>query len=150
MRFNHTLIRVTDIDKALDFYCGKLGMEVLSRFANDAERYTIIFLCNPGEIEAARHRQAVSLELVWFWDVRGQGGQIVHLGYEVDDIGAACHELMEAGYRIVRPPRDGHWAFIEGPDGIPIELVQSGAPIGERREKVSPQEPWASMPDNGW
>jgi lactoylglutathione lyase len=143
LRYVHTMIRVSDLDKSISFYRERLGMELVSHRKFAEGRYTVAFLCNTGDLEAARARKASTLELVQFWDAKGQGGALVHLGYDVENIYTACQEMMDAGVTVVRPPRDGHWAFVRGFDGIPIELIQMGQPL-------PPQEPWISMEDDGW
>ena len=131
------MVRVTDIDASLDFYCNKLGLVELRRYDSEQGRFSLIFLAAPGGEEA-------QIELTWNWDPEkyGEGRNFGHLAYEVDDIYALCQQLMDAGVTINRPPRDGHMAFVRSPDNISIELLQKGA-------SLPVQEPWASMPSVG-
>lgn len=144
MRYLHTMVRVRDLDASLDFYCAKLGLVEVSRVENAGGRFTLVFLCAPGDEELARARKAPMVELTYNWDPEDyQGGRnFGHLAYAVDDIYAACHRLMDGGVVINRPPRDGHMAFVRSPDGISVELLQAGAAL-------PPAEPWASMPNEG-
>lgn len=144
MRYLHTMVRVRDIDEALDFYCGKLGLAEVRRSENEAGRYTLIFLAAPADIEAAKSAAAPVIELTYNWDPEayGEGRNFGHLAYEVDDIYATCEKLMAGGVTINRPPRDGRMAFVRSPDNISIELLQKGA-------AKAPAEPWASMPNTG-
>jgi len=144
MRYLHTMIRVGDLDAALDFFCNKLGLIELRRFDNEGGRFTLVFLAAPKDVEAAREHQAPMVELTYNWDEHEYGGgrNFGHLAYRVDDIYAACQKLMDAGVVINRPPRDGRMAFVRSPDGISIELLQEGAAL-------APAEPWASMPNTG-
>ena len=144
MRYLHTMVRVTDIDQALDFYCAKLGLEEVSRFDNPGGRFTLVFLAAPEDVEAAKERRAPMVELTHNWDPEDYPGgrNFGHLAYQVDDIYAVCHRLMDGGVTINRPPRDGHMAFVRSPDGISIELLQAGSPL-------PPREPWMSMPNSG-
>ena len=144
MRYLHTMVRVTDLDASLEFYCAKLGLKEVSRFENQAGRFTLVFLCAPGDEEAAREKRAPTVELTYNWDPEAyQGGRnFGHLAYAVDDIYATCQRLKDAGVVINRPPRDGHMAFVRSPDNISIELLQAGPPL-------PPAEPWASMPNTG-
>ena len=137
MKYLHTMVRVTDLDQSLDFYCNKLGLKELRRIDNEKGRFTLVFLTAPGDEDAA-------VELTYNWDpeVYTGGRNFGHLAYEVDDIYALCASLMERGVTINRPPRDGRMAFVRSPDNISIELLQKG---GAR----PPQEPWASMPNTG-
>ena len=131
------MVRVTDIDASLDFYCNKLGLVELRRYDSEQGRFSLIFLAAPGGEDA-------QIELTWNWDPEdfGEGRNFGHLAYEVDDIYALCQQLMDAGVTINRPPRDGHMAFVRSPDNISIELLQKGA-------SLPVQEPWASMPSVG-
>ena len=131
------MVRVTDIDASLDFYCNKLGLVEFRRYDSEQGRFSLIFLAAPGGEEA-------QIELTWNWDPEeyGEGRNFGHLAYEVDDIYALCQQLMDAGVTINRPPRDGHMAFVRSPDNISIELLQKGA-------SLPVQEPWASMPSVG-
>jgi lactoylglutathione lyase len=145
MRYLHTMIRVSDLDKSLDFFCNKLGMREVRRVVNEQGRFTLVFLAtDEDQLTGPENRKAPLLELTYNWDpeVYTGGRNFGHLAYEVDDIYALCEKLMDAGITINRPPRDGNMAFIKTPDGISIELLQKGAP-------KPPQEPWASMPNTG-
>src|SRR5690554_5806768 len=144
MRYLHTMVRVTDIDSALDFYCNKLGLVETRRVENENGRFTLIFLAAPGDLEHARVNQAPLVELTYNWDPESYSGgrNFGHLAYEVDDIYETCQRLMDAGVTINRPPRDGRMAFVRSPDGISIELLQKG----EAKPKA---EPWASMQNTG-
>ena len=137
MKYLHTMVRVSDLDESLDFYCNKLGLRELKRRDIEAGRFTLVFLAAPGDEEA-------QVELTWNWDPEEYTGgrNFGHLAYLVDDIYALCQHLMDSGVTINRPPRDGHMAFVWSPDGISIELLQRG-------EALPPQEPWASMPNQG-
>lgn len=144
MRYLHTMIRITDIDASLDFYCQKLGMVEVRRYENKEGRYTLIFLAAPEDEQAGIAQKAPLIELTYNWDLETYTGgrNFGHLAYEVDDIYATCQRLMDKGVTINRPPRDGHMAFIKSPDGISIELLQKG----QAKEKA---EPWASMANTG-
>ena len=144
MRYLHTMVRVTDLDASLSFYCDKLGLKEVSRTENEAGRFTLVFLCAPGDEEAARQKKAPTVELTYNWDpeVYEGGRNFGHLTYAVDDIYAVCQRLKDAGVIINRPPRDGRMAFVRSPDNISVELLQKG-------ERKSPAEPWASMPNTG-
>jgi len=144
MRYLHTMVRVKDLDAALDFYCAKLGLAEVSRTENPGGRFTLVFLAAPDDVETARERKAPMVELTWNWDTEDyQGGRnFGHLAYQVDDIYAVCQRLVDGGVTINRPPRDGHMAFVRSPDGISIELLQKG-------DRLPPSEPWASMPNIG-
>ncbi|MGI9591284.1 MAG: VOC family protein [Myxococcota bacterium] len=137
MKYLHTMVRVTDLDQSLDFYCNKLGLRELRRIDVEGGRFTLVFLAAPGDDDA-------QVELTYNWDPeKYEGGRnFGHLAYAVDDIYAHCQRLMDGGVTINRPPRDGHMAFVRSPDGISIELLQRGNPL-------PPQEPWASMPNVG-
>jgi len=137
------MVRVTDLDASLDFYCNKLGLVEASRTENAQGRFTLVFLCAPGD-EKAKARKAPMVELTYNWDPEAyEGGRnFGHLAYAVDDIYALCQRLKDAGVVINRPPRDGRMAFVRSPDNISIELLQSGAAL-------PPAEPWASMPNVG-
>jgi lactoylglutathione lyase len=144
MRYLHTMVRVSDLDKSLDFYCNKLGLQEVRRIENQAGRFTLVFLCAPEDLSRAAKDQAPLVELTYNWDEKGYAGgrNFGHLAYRVDDIYALCERLMKTGVTINRPPRDGHMAFVRSPDGISIELLQEGAP-------KPPAEPWATMPNTG-
>lgn len=137
MKYLHTMVRVTDVDKSLDFYCNKFGMKEIRRIENEKGRYTLIFLAAPGD-------ESAQVELTYNWDpeVYGEGRNFGHLAYEVDDIYATCDRLMKLGITINRPPRDGQMAFVRSPDLHSIELLQTG-------DALPPQEPWTSMPNTG-
>jgi lactoylglutathione lyase len=137
MKYLHTMVRVSDIDASLDFYCGKLGLEEVRRMDHEQGRFTLIFLAPPGQPDA-------QVELTYNWDPEsyGEGRNFGHLAYEVDDIYAICDTLMKAGVTINRPPRDGRMAFIRSPDNISIELLQKGG-------AKEPAEPWTSMQNIG-
>lgn len=144
MRYLHTMVRVKDLDAALDFYCAKLGLEEIRRFDNEAGRFTLVFLSAPGDNDRSTKEASPQVELTYNWDTEDyQGGRnFGHLAYEVDDIYAACQRLADGGVTINRPPRDGRMAFVRSPDGISIELLQRGG-------AKAPAEPWASMPNTG-
>jgi len=144
MRYLHTMVRVRDLDEALDFYCNKLGMVETRRTENEKGRFTLVFLAADEDKERGQREKAPLLELTYNWDPEDyQGGRnFGHLAYEVDDIYALCANLMDKGVTINRPPRDGYMAFIRSPDGISIELLQKG-------EAKAPAEPWASMQNIG-
>jgi len=144
MRYLHTMVRASDLDASLDFYCNKLGLVEVRRYDNEGGRFTLVFLAAPGDVERAQQDAAPLVEITWNWDPEEYSGgrNVGHLAYRVDDIYAACQQLMDGGVTINRPPRDGNMAFIRSPDGISIELLQEGEPL-------PPQEPWASMPNTG-
>lgn len=144
MKYLHTMVRVADLQVSLDFYCGKLGLREMSRIENERGRFTLVFLCAPGDEDQARANKAPMVELTFNWDPESyEGGRnFGHLAYAVDDIYATCRRLKDGGVVINRPPRDGHMAFVRSPDNISIELLQTGAPL-------PPAEPWASMPNLG-
>lgn len=144
MRYLHTMVRVKDLDASLDFYVNKLGLAEVSRFDNEAGRFTLVFLAAPDDVEAAREKRAPTVEMTYNWDTEDyQGGRnFGHLAYAVDDIYATCQRLMDGGVTINRPPRDGHMAFVRSPDNISIELLQKGP-------NLPPAEPWASMQNTG-
>ena len=144
MEYLHTMIRVSDLDESLDFFCGKLGLVEVARTEVEAGRFTLVFLAAPGDEERAREHKAPTVELTYNWDPEEYSGgrNFGHLAYRVEDIYATCERLRSAGVTINRPPRDGHMAFIRSPDGISIELLQKG-------ESLPAQEPWASMENTG-
>jgi len=150
MRYLHTMLRVRDLDKALDFYCNKLGLKESFRIENEAGKFTLVFLAAPEDEKlvadsksAGRPAPLVELTYNWGTDEDMQEARYFgHLAYEVDDIYAECERLMKAGVTINRPPRDGQMAFIRSPDLHSIELLQKG-------EALPKQEPWASMPNTG-
>lgn len=137
MRYLHTMVRVSDLDASLDFYCNKLGLEEIRRHDHEAGRFTLVFLAPDGQEDA-------QLELTYNWDPEayGEGRNFGHVAYEVEDIYAKCRALMDAGVTINRPPRDGKMAFVRSPDNVSVELLQKGAAL-------PPAEPWASMPNTG-
>ena len=144
MRYLHTMVRVTDIEKSLDFYCNKLGMKEVRRIENEQGRFTLIFLAASDDVESGKNNKAPLLELTFNWDPESYSGgrNFGHLAYEVDDIYETCQKLMDSGVTINRPPRDGNMAFIKSPDGISIELLQKG-------DAKQLQEPWQSMENTG-
>ena len=144
MKYLHTMVRVTDLDASLRFYCQHLGLKEVSRSESQAGRFTLVFLCAPGDEEAAKAQRAPTVELTFNWDpeVYEGGRNFGHLAYAVDDIYATCQRLKDAGVTINRPPRDGRMAFVRSPDNISIELLQAGPAL-------APAEPWASMPNVG-
>ncbi len=137
MKYLHTMVRVTELDESLDFYCNKLGLVEVKRTDVPAGRFTLVFLAAPGD-------ESAQVELTWNWDPEEYTGgrNFGHLAYAVDNIYALCQKLMDAGVTINRPPRDGHMAFVRSPDGISIELLQRGGPLPLK-------EPWASMESVG-
>lgn len=144
MRYLHTMVRVADLDRALDFWCDKLGLVEIRRIENEKGRFTLVFLAAPEDAERSRETASPQVELTYNWDPEDYTGgrNFGHLAYQVDDIYAHCQRLMDGGVVINRPPRDGHMAFVRSPDGISIELLQKG-------ERLAPAEPWASMPNVG-
>jgi lactoylglutathione lyase len=136
VKYLHTMVRVTDLDASLEFY-RKLGLVELRRTVVEKGRFTLVFLAAPGD-------ETAQVELTYNWDPEKLTGgrNFGHLAYQVDDIYATCQSLMDGGVTILRPPRDGHMAFIRSPDQISVELLQKGAPLPR-------QEPWASMPNTG-
>ena len=144
MRYLHTMVRVGDLEKALDFYCAKLGLKELRRVENKAGRFTLVFLATPEDAVKGTGDSVPMVELTWNWDEKEYPGgrNFGHLAYGVKDIYALCERLMAGGVTINRPPRDGRMAFIRSPDGISIELLQGG-------EALPPKEPWASMANTG-
>jgi lactoylglutathione lyase len=144
VKYLHTMVRVSELAASLDFYCGKLGLQEVTRTENPGGRFTLVFLCAPDDLEAARSGRAPTVELTYNWDPEDYGGgrNFGHLAYAVDDIYATCQRLMDGGVTINRPPRDGRMAFVRSPDNISIELLQRGAAL-------APAEPWASMPNVG-
>ncbi|KFB10060.1 VOC family protein [Nitratireductor basaltis] len=144
MRYLHTMVRVSDLDASLDFYCNKMGMVEVRRTENEKGRFTLVFLAAPEDRESGEKTKAPLLELTYNWDPETYSGgrNFGHLAYEVDDIYGLCQKLMDAGVTINRPPRDGYMAFVRSPDGISFELLQKGG-------AKEPQEPWASMENTG-
>ena len=137
MRYLHTMVRVTDLDASLDFYCKHLGLEERKRVDVESGRFTLVFLAAPGD-------ESALVELTYNWDPESyEGGRnFGHLAYEVENIYEVCQRLLDAGVTINRPPRDGHMAFVRSPDQISIELIQKG-------QGLPPAEPWASMENTG-
>jgi lactoylglutathione lyase len=138
------MVRVTDIDRSIDFYCAKLGMVEMSRNDYPDGRFTLVFLAAPEDVDQARREHAPTLELTYNWDPEtyGEGRNFGHLAFVVDDIYETCERLMQGGVTINRPPRDGRMAFVRSPDNVSIEILQKG----EARPKA---EPWVSMPNTG-
>jgi lactoylglutathione lyase len=137
MRYLHTMVRVTDLDASLKFYCDGLGLREVRRTENEKGRFTLVFLAAPGDEDA-------QVELTYNWDPEdyGIGRAFGHLAYEVDDVYATCQHLMNMGVTINRPPREGRMAFVRSPDNISIELLQKGGALAQA-------EPWLSMPNVG-
>jgi lactoylglutathione lyase len=149
MRYLHTMLRVRNLDAALDFYCNKLGLKEVRRRVDEKGKFTLVFLGAPADdglvANGPANRQAPLVELTYNWDANedyGDARYFGHLAYEVDDIYALCEKLMKAGVTINRPPRDGMMAFVRSPDKQSIELLQKG-------EALPPKEPWTSMPNTG-
>ncbi|MBE7249648.1 MAG: VOC family protein [Actinomycetospora chiangmaiensis] len=144
MEYLHTMVRVADLDKALDFYVTKFGLREVRRMDNEKGRYTLVFLAAPGDEARARESKSPLVELTYNWDPETYTGgrNFGHLAYQVDDIYAFCDKLQKSGVTINRPPRDGRMAFVKSPDGISIEILQKG-------EAKAPQEPWTSMENTG-
>lgn len=137
MEYLHTMVRISDIDESLNFYCNALGLEEVRRRDSEKGRFTLIFLRAPGD-------DSGEIELTYNWDPEAYSGgrNFGHLAYRVDNIYEICQRLTDKGVTINRPPRDGHMAFVRSPDNISIELLQKGDPL-------PPQEPWASMENTG-
>jgi lactoylglutathione lyase len=144
MEFLHTMIRVSDVNASLDFYCNKLGLIEFSRKDYEKGRFTLIFLCAPEDKNLAEQNRKPLIELTYNWDQEEYSGgrNFGHLAFRVDNIYEICQKLQDNGVVINRPPRDGHMAFIKSPDGISIELLQKG-------DSLEPQEPWSSMENTG-
>ena len=144
MRYLHTMVRVKDLDAALDFYCDKLGLEEVRRMESEQGRFTLVFLAAPEDVQAAKTEQAPVVELTYNWDTEDYGGgrNFGHLAYQTEDIYALCQRLQDKGVTINRPPRDGRMAFVRSPDGISVELLQRG-------DALPPQEPWRSIANTG-
>jgi len=144
MRYLHTMVRVTDIDASLNFYCNLLGLQEVRRMDSEQGRYTLVFLAAPDDAETAHETKAPLVELTYNWDSEEYGGgrNFGHLAYQVDNIYDTCQRLQDGGVTINRPPRDGRMAFVRSPDGVSIELLQAG-------EALSPKEPWASLGNTG-
>ncbi len=137
MKYLHTMVRVTDLDQSLDFYCNKLGLTLIARNDYPNGRFTLVYLAAPGD-------EAAQVELTYNWDPETLTGgrNFGHLAYRVDNIYELCQRLMDAGVTINRPPRDGRMAFVRSPDGISIEFLQAG-------QALAPAEPWVSMANTG-
>ncbi len=137
MKYLHTMVRVTDIDASLDFYCNKLGLTELRRYENSAGRFTLVFLAAPGD-------ESAQVELTYNWDSESLNGgrNFGHLAYQVENIYAVCQHLLDSGVTINRPPRDGRMAFVRSPDGVSIEILQEG-------EALAPAAPWSEMANSG-
>lgn len=137
MKYLHTMVRVSDLEASIDFYCNKLGLQELRRYDNDQGRFSLIFLAAPGDEEA-------QVELTYNWDPENYSGgrNFGHLAYAVDDIYETCQHLLDSGVTINRPPRDGRMAFVRSPDGISIELLQRG-------DALPPAAPWTDMENIG-
>jgi len=144
VRYLHTMVRVTDIDQSLDFYCGKLGMVEVRRIENEGGRFTLVFLAARDDEYSGREERAPLVELTYNWDPEayGEGRNFGHLAFEVDNIYETCRSLQQSGVTINRPPRYGNMAFVRSPDNISIELLQKGPALPK-------EEPWASMPNTG-
>ena len=144
MRYLHTMIRVSDLEESLDFYCNKLGLVETRRRDSEAGRYTLVFLAAPEDRGRAASEASPLIELTYNWDPEEYTGgrNFGHLAFETDDIYRLCRALMDRGVTINRPPRDGRMAFIRSPDGISIELLQ-------KDDALEPKEPWASMANTG-
>ena len=137
MRYLHTMVRVSNLEQSLDFYCNKLGLKEIRRIDNDKGRFTLVFVAPKGQEDCA-------IELTFNWDPEEYTGgrNFGHVAYEVDDIYAFCQRLKDSGVTINRPPRDGKMAFVRSPDNISVELLQKG-------DALPKAEPWASMPNTG-
>ena len=137
MKYLHTMVRVSNVDESLDFYCNKLGLQEVRRIENETGRFSLIFLAAPDD-------ESAQIELTYNWDpeLYPGGRNFGHLAYRVEDIYAICKHLHQNGVVISRPPRDGRMAFVRSPDGISIELLQDG-------DALPPEEPWSSMPNTG-
>ncbi len=137
MKYLHTMVRVTDLNRSIDFYCNKLGLKEISRIDVEAGRFTLVFLAAPSD-------ESAQVELTYNWDPEpyDSGRNFGHLAYGVEDIYTTCQRLLDGGVTINRPPRDGEMAFVRSPDNISIELLQQGDPL-------PPQDPWLSMPNVG-
>jgi len=148
-QFLHTMVRVTDLEQSLDFYCTKLGLIETNRYENESGRFTLVFLAAPGDLPGAHENKSPLIELTYNWpsddgtsETYDGGRNFGHLAFRVENIYDTCQTLMEAGVTINRPPRDGHMAFVRSPDNISIELLQAG-------ENLPAEEPWVSMTNQG-
>jgi lactoylglutathione lyase len=144
MEYLHTMVRVSNLEESLDFFCNKFGMSEVDRYESNQGRFTLVYLAAPGDVERAKADSTPIVELTYNWDPEEYTGgrNFGHLAYRVDNIYEVCERLKNAGVTINRPPRDGHMAFIRTPDGISIELLQKGG-------SLPPAEPWASMENIG-
>jgi lactoylglutathione lyase len=144
MEYLHTMVRITNIDASIDFYCNKLGLVEFSRKEYEKGKFTLIFLCAPDDLKLAEQNRKPLLELTYNWDKEPYTGgrNFGHLAFSVQNIYETCQKLLDNGVIINRPPRDGHMAFINSPDGISIELLQKG-------DSLESQEPWSSMENSG-
>lgn len=144
MHYLHTMVRVSNLDVSLNFYCGMLGLLEVKRMENSDGRYTLVFLAAADDLVKSGRAEAPMMELTYNWDpeVYSEGRNFGHLAFAVDNIYETCQQLQDAGVVINRPPRDGYMAFVRSPDNISIELLQKGKPL-------TPQEPWVSMPNSG-
>ena len=144
MEYLHTMVRVSDLEKSLDFYCNKLGLVEVRRKESEKGRFTLVFLAAPQDVDKVKESTSPLVELTYNWDPEDyQGGRnFGHLAYRVDDIYETCERLKSGGVTINRPPRDGRMAFVRSPDNISIELLQKG-------DALPPKEPWTSMQNTG-
>ena len=149
MKYLHTMLRVSNLDAALDFYCRGLGLIETRRYESEKGRFTLVFIAAPGDEERVKADKPPLVELTYNWpaadgetEVLTGGRNFGHLAYQVDDIYALCTHLQDQGVTILRPPRDGHMAFVRSPDGASVELLQAG-------DNLPAQEPWASMERRG-
>jgi lactoylglutathione lyase len=144
MEYLHTMVRASDLEASLDFYCNKLGLVEVNRYDSEKGRFTLVFLAAPGDLQQAEKAKKPLVEITYNWDPEAYDGgrNFGHLAYRVDNIYEACQRLMDGGVTINRPPRDGHMAFVRSPDGISIELLQKG-------DSLDPEEPWQSMENTG-
>ena len=144
MEYLHTMVRITNIEASIDFYCTKLGLVEFSRKEYEKGRFTLIFLCAPEDLKLAEQDRKPLLELTYNWDKETYTGgrNFGHLAFRVQNIYETCQKLLDNKVIINRPPRDGHMAFVNSPDGISIELLQKG-------DSLEPQEPWLSMENSG-
>lgn len=145
MRYLHTMVRITDVEESLDFYCHKLGLREIRRMDDEKGRYTLIYLAAPDDVAtASSEASSPMIELTYNWDPEtySVGRNFGHVAFRVDDIYATCQRLLDGGVTINRPPRDGRMAFVKSPDGISVELLQAG-------DAKAPAEPWASMGNTG-
>lgn len=137
MKYLHTMVRISNIDESIDFYCTKLGLKEVRRSESQEGRFTLIFLAAEGD-------ESNCLELTYNWDSEQypEGRNFGHVAYQVENIYQTCQRLIDHGVTINRPPRDGYMAFVRSPDNVSIELLQAGAPLAAA-------EPWKSMSNTG-